>query len=61
VVLEPSSPLGLDGKKVVFMHTCRLYMCHMCMHDDGHCYSCTVTRNLKILSLEYVCREFMFV
>lgn len=40
VVSEHGSTLGLDGKNVFFMHACRLYMCLLCMHGSGHCYTC---------------------
>lgn len=42
MVPEHSSTLGLDGLNVFVMHACRLYMCLMCMHGDGHYCNCVV-------------------
>jgi len=42
VVSEHGSILGLDEWSVFVMHACRLYMCLLCMHGDGHFYNCVV-------------------
>jgi len=42
---------------VIVMHACLLYMFLLCLHDDGHCYSCVSMWNLMMLLLECGCYE----
>ena len=59
MVLEHETILGLDGWNIFVMHACRLYMCLLCMHGSGHCYSCVSMYELLMLLLGCICHECM--
>lgn len=56
-VLEPGSPLRLDGRNVFVMYTCWLHMCSlflwsMClffMHGGGHYCSCVAMWKMMVI------------
>jgi len=62
VVSDHGSPIKLDGRNVLVMHTCRLdmcslwlwFMCLFCMHGGGHGCSCVTMWKLMVLLLEVV-------